>query len=159
MKLVAGTSARGLLAWLWRAALPAIVALGPLRSSANAGSEANISPADRVLDVTIVDGTITTNLATFSASADGTTVAGNGSLDRGDLGAIHSTGTFTASGGLSGSATARAVFGPHLELNAGDMNGYWSWSPADRMEARARREISAATDSAATRRAEGSSCA
>ncbi len=74
----------------------------------------DISPLNPVVDVTIVDGTVTLGSVAFAASADGTTVAANWSLDRGDLGAIDTTGNFTASGALSGSARVTAVFGAHV---------------------------------------------
>ena len=74
----------------------------------------DISPVNPVLDVTIVDGTITTSSVSFTASADGNSVTAAWSLDRGDLGAIDTGGTFTASGTFSGSATVTAVFGAHI---------------------------------------------
>jgi hypothetical protein len=74
----------------------------------------DISPVDPVVDVTIVDGVVTAGSVPFTASANGTTVTANWSLDRGDLGAIDATGLFTASGALSGTATVTAVFGAHI---------------------------------------------
>jgi hypothetical protein len=79
------------------------------------GTLLDITPANPVVNVTIVDGTITTTPVAFSASANGTAIGGaEWSLDRGDLGSINSGGTFTANGALSGVVTVTAAFGAHL---------------------------------------------
>jgi len=78
------------------------------------GLPLDITPANPVLSVTIVDGTVTTSSVTFTASSSGTSYPAVWSLDRGDLGAIDSGGTFTASGSLPGVATVTASFGAHI---------------------------------------------
>ena len=75
-------------------------------------SQLAISPANATIDVSIVDGVLTTKPVTFVASQSATPVAASWSLDRGELGAlVAATGVLTASGTVGGTGTVTATFG------------------------------------------------
>jgi hypothetical protein len=78
-----------------------------------------ITPADPVLEVTVVDGVVTSSMIstggaslTFQASASGTPTTASWSIDKGDIGSIDAaTGAFTPSGNVAGTAKITATAG------------------------------------------------
>lgn len=78
----------------------------------DASSSIDILPADPVVDVTIADGVVSTQPMTFTAvQAGGSQVTVAWSFDRPELGAVDSSGTFTASGNLGGKGKLSAQYG------------------------------------------------
>lgn len=79
-----------------------------------------ISPQNPTLDVTLVDGVVTSvklgavveNPLTFTATENGAAVAATWSINRGELGTlVATTGAFTPSANLAGTAKVTATFG------------------------------------------------
>jgi len=68
----------------------------------------SIAPLDSVIDVT-VGGAIPT--VTYTATADGKTVAPAWKVDRGEIGIIDAAGVFTPGGKIGGKATITATYG------------------------------------------------
>lgn len=71
-----------------------------------------LTPTDPIVDVTIVDGAVTSNpKVSFKLLVGGTPTAAVWELDRGELGALDSNGVFTASATLSGVGNVTARYG------------------------------------------------
>src|SRR6516165_9864690 len=83
------------------------------------GFALTITPADPVLEVTVVDGVVTMSMIstggtslTFQASASGTPTTASWSIDKGDIGSVDATtGAFTPSGNVAGTAKITATAG------------------------------------------------